>query len=209
MARRSADPAAIEAEVDHVRSLGIDALRTRWRSMFGATPPAGLTKDIIARMIAYRIQEEAFGGLDQGSIKLLDRLARGDKPGEVNRRLKPGTVLVREYKGERHTVTVVPDGFLWQETTYAEPFDHRAHHHRHSLEWASLLRAADARRQGLEPTPQDQPVAAAHHRMSRRRSSRSRAEPVNGPIAARGSNVDKPVQEAVPLCDLHPQIDRA
>jgi hypothetical protein len=34
------------------------------------------------------------------------------------RRLKPGTVLVREYRGERHTVTVVPDGFVWQGTTY-------------------------------------------------------------------------------------------
>jgi hypothetical protein len=51
-----ADPAAIEAEVDHIRSLGIVALRARWRLMFGATPPAGLTKDIIARMIAYRIR---------------------------------------------------------------------------------------------------------------------------------------------------------
>jgi len=119
MARRSTDPAAIDAEVAHVRSLGIVALRTCWRSMFDKMPPAGLTKDIIARMIAFRIQEEAFGGLDKDSIKLLDRLARGDKPGEVNRRLKPGTVLVREYKGERHTVTVMPDGFLWHETTYA------------------------------------------------------------------------------------------
>ena len=119
MAPRSSDPAAIDAEVNHVRSLGIVALRTRWRAMFHVMPPAGLPKDIIARMIAFRIQEEAFGGLDKDSVKLLERLARGDKPGEVNRRLKPGTVLVREYKGERHTVTVVPDGFLWQETTYA------------------------------------------------------------------------------------------
>ena len=35
------------------------------------------------------------------------------------RRLKPGTVLLREYQGERHTVTVVPNGYLWRETTYA------------------------------------------------------------------------------------------
>ena len=37
---------------------------------------------------------------------------------ERDRRLKPGTVLVREYQGERHTVTVVPDGFLWRDSTY-------------------------------------------------------------------------------------------
>jgi hypothetical protein len=119
MHQRSADPAAIEAEVDRVRSLGIDALRKRWRVTFEKTPPAGLTKDIMARMIAYRIQEEAFGGLDRETVKLLDRLARGEKPSDLNRRLKAGTVLVREHKGERHTVTVVPDGFVWQDATYS------------------------------------------------------------------------------------------
>jgi hypothetical protein len=118
MRRQPPEPAAIEAEVDHIRSLGIVALRARWRLVFGATPPPGLTKDIIARMIAYRIQEEAFGGLDRETIKLLDRLARG-KPNELSRRLKAGTVLLREYRGERHTVTVVPDGFVWQDTTYS------------------------------------------------------------------------------------------
>ena len=87
--------------------------------MFGAIPPKGLTKDIIARMIAYRIQEEAFGGLDKETLKLLDRLARGEKPNELQRRLKAGTVLVREYQGDRHTVTVVADGFLWGEKTYS------------------------------------------------------------------------------------------
>src|SRR5580658_7322753 len=119
MDQRSIDPAAIEAEVNQVRSLGIDALRRRWRAMFGAVPPKGLTKDIIARMIAYRIQEEAFGGLDRETVKLLDRLARGEKPNELNRRLKAGTILVREYQGERHTVTVVPDGFVWRDKTYS------------------------------------------------------------------------------------------
>jgi hypothetical protein len=116
---RTVDPAAIEAEVDRIRSLGLDALHQRWRMIFCAIPPKGLTKDIIARMIAYRIQEEAFGGLDRETVKLLDRLARGEKPNELNRRLKAGTVLVREYQGERNTVIVVPDGFVWQDTTYS------------------------------------------------------------------------------------------
>jgi hypothetical protein len=46
-------------------------------------------------------------------------LARGEKPGkELKRHLKTGTVLVREYQGERHTVTIVPDGFVWRDSTY-------------------------------------------------------------------------------------------
>jgi hypothetical protein len=113
------DAAAIEAEVDRMRSLGIDALRKRWAMVFGAAPPKGLTKDLIGRMLAYRIQEDAFGGLDWDTAKLLDRLARGEKPSELNRRLKAGTVLVREYQGERHTVTVTTEGFLWRDTTYS------------------------------------------------------------------------------------------
>jgi Protein of unknown function (DUF2924) len=44
----------------------------------------------------------------------------GDKRGaDRSRRLKPGTVLLREYQGERHTLTVVPNGYLWRETTYS------------------------------------------------------------------------------------------
>jgi hypothetical protein len=113
------DPAAVEAEIDLIRSLGLDALRARWRATFGRTPPAGLTKDIMGRMLAWRIQEQAFGGLDRSTLKLLEGLAKGDKSRlEGKRHLKAGTVLIREYRSERHTVTVVPDGFLWQGTTY-------------------------------------------------------------------------------------------
>jgi hypothetical protein len=68
-------------------------------------------------MIAYRLQEQAFGGLDRETLRFLDGLARHG--GLTRRHLKPGTVLVRDYQGQRHTVTVVSDGFDWQGTTYA------------------------------------------------------------------------------------------
>src|SRR5439155_835422 len=109
-------PAAIEAEIAHLRSLAIDALRRRWRVMFGRTPPAALSKDLLGRMIAYRLQERTFGGLDRESLKFLDGLARHG--GSPRRRLKPGTVLVRDYQGQRHAVTVVSDGFDWQGAIY-------------------------------------------------------------------------------------------
>ena len=111
MAFRSTDHEAIEAEIDRVRSLGLDELRTLWRTTLRSSPPPALTKDLLVRFICWHIQEQAFGGLDPDTAKLLDRLARGDKPGvDGPRRLKPGTVLVREYQGERHTVTVAPGG---------------------------------------------------------------------------------------------------
>jgi Protein of unknown function (DUF2924) len=110
------DAATIAAEIAHVRSLAPEALQRRWRSEFGRKPPAGLSRDLLGRMIAMRIQEQAFGGLDRDSLTFLDGLARrGVSP---RRHLKPGTVLVREYQGERHTVTVARDGFAWQGSTY-------------------------------------------------------------------------------------------
>jgi hypothetical protein len=116
MRGHSTNPAAIEAEIAHLRSLALDALRRHWRVIFGRTPPAALSKDLLGRMIAYRLQERAFGGLDRESLRFLHGLARHG--GSPRRRLKPGTVLVRDYQGQRHTVTVVSDGFDWQGATY-------------------------------------------------------------------------------------------
>ena len=117
MRGHATNPAAIEAEIAHLRSLALDALRRHWRVIFGRTPPADLSKDLLRRMIAWHLQERAFGGLDGESLRFLDGLARhGSSP---RRQLKPGTVLVRDYQGLRHTVTVVPNGFDWQGTTYS------------------------------------------------------------------------------------------
>ena len=114
--RRWREPAAVAAEIDRIRSLRLDALRRYWRLVFGRVPPAGLSKDLLGRMIAAHLQERAFGGLDRDSLKFLKSLARHQHP--PRRQLKPGTVLVREYQGRRHTVTTVRDGFEWQGTTY-------------------------------------------------------------------------------------------
>src|SRR5262249_30210706 len=40
MRGRSTDPAAIEAEIAHLRSLALDALRRHWRVIFGRPLPA-------------------------------------------------------------------------------------------------------------------------------------------------------------------------
>jgi hypothetical protein len=114
--RRSREPAAIAAEIDRIRSLRLDALRRQWRLVFGRGAPAALSKDLLGRMIAARLQERAFGGLDRDSLRFLENLALQERL--PRRQLKPGTMLVREYQGRRHTVTTVRDGFEWQGTTY-------------------------------------------------------------------------------------------
>ena len=79
--------------------------------------PKVLSRDLLARMIAYHVQEQALGKLSRETRKILDRLARGDT--EPVRHLKVGTVMMREHQGTLHEVMVVPGGFSWREKTYA------------------------------------------------------------------------------------------
>jgi Protein of unknown function (DUF2924) len=66
------------------------------------------------------LQPKGIGGLDPKTAKHLGELARGDRSrADRPRRLKPGTVLLREYQDEHHTVTVVANGYVWREATYA------------------------------------------------------------------------------------------
>jgi hypothetical protein len=107
------------AEVEKLRALGKDDLRARWSTLFGKAPAPALTKDLLGRMIAWRIQEKFYGGHDKATIKLLDGFVRGKGANPAAQpRLRPGAVLMREHGGKRHTVTVTADGIVWQERTY-------------------------------------------------------------------------------------------
>jgi hypothetical protein len=75
------------------------------------------------RVLAYRLQAEAFGDLDGESQRLLDRSVSPDDAGQraVKRRtadLRPGTVLARDWNGQMHRVAVLADGFAWNGKTY-------------------------------------------------------------------------------------------
>ena len=105
-ADRQAMDLPIAAEIERVRLLSLAELRTAWRKMFSRSPPAALSRDLLARMIAWRMQEKAFGGHDPETLKLLARLARGERAGEPRRSLKSGTVLVRDTHQARHCRTV-------------------------------------------------------------------------------------------------------
>ena len=117
MLQRLVDAGAVAAEIERVRLLSGAALRRRWQAEFGRPAPKSLTVDLLRLMIANRIQEEAFGTLDRATLKLLDGLAGRARRGERN--LKIGTVLVRDYQGRRHTVTVAPEGYVWEGEPYS------------------------------------------------------------------------------------------
>lgn len=114
----------IEAELARLRSMPKAELRERYRSLFQAEPPKAFGPDLLRRSIAYRIQEQAYGGMDAATRRLLNNLiaqqARS-KDGRlvIPRRIKPGAVLVREWKGQSHRVMVLEDGFAYEGKSYS------------------------------------------------------------------------------------------
>jgi hypothetical protein len=98
-------------------------LRLLWRKVLEEAPPACLGRDVLALGIAYALQERRFGGLTKAVAKELDRLLAtvlgGDTPSRPPSPLpRTGTVLVREWQGTTHHVTIVDDGYLWNDQTH-------------------------------------------------------------------------------------------
>jgi Protein of unknown function (DUF2924) len=117
-----ADP-GVESELDRLAVMPIVELRIRYRELFRGDPPRAFGPDLLRRSIAHRIQEKAYGGLSRSSQRLLDQMmkAYAAKPGGkivLPRRIKPGSVLTREWKGRSHRVMVLADGFAYDGETY-------------------------------------------------------------------------------------------
>ncbi|MEA3186621.1 MAG: site-specific recombinase [Chthoniobacter sp.] len=108
-------PAAsdLEAELARIAGMNINELRSLWREREGREAPKSFSKDLLARALAYAIQEEQLGGLSPELKKLL-----ANPDAEPPRRIKAGSVIVREYAGARQEVFVVEGGFSWEGRTY-------------------------------------------------------------------------------------------
>jgi hypothetical protein len=117
------DP-AIEAELHQLTGMPIAQLRLRYAQVFRNDPPKAFGPDLLRRSIAHRIQEKAYGSLSRPAQRLLDQMikAYAAKPGGrivLPRRIKPGSVLVREWKGKSHRVMVLAKGFAYDSETYS------------------------------------------------------------------------------------------
>ena len=109
-------------KLDGLAAMPPAALRAEWRRVYRAPAPA-LSPDLLARGIAYRLQEMREGGLSPAVERLLLRLAaRADltllPAAPASTSLRPGTKLVRSWNGETHHVLVTEGGYLFDDRTY-------------------------------------------------------------------------------------------
>jgi hypothetical protein len=98
-------------------------LKERWRLVYRTEPPRRISRDLLIRALAYRIQERALGGLRPSTRRLLAKVAAdasAHRPIEMTPHpsLKPGTVLLREWHGIQHQVIVREDGIVFRGERY-------------------------------------------------------------------------------------------
>jgi hypothetical protein len=120
----SVDASAVEAEVARIATMNKADLRSVWRIKYKSDPPRAFGPDLLRRSLAYRVQEDVFGGLPARTKRELDHLIAllSKKPTsriELPRRIRPGAVLIREWKDKVVRVTVVENGFLFEGKTFS------------------------------------------------------------------------------------------
>jgi Protein of unknown function (DUF2924) len=125
MKRRTLAPdrAALGEEIAGLSKAAIANLRERWKTLYGKQPPGGLGRSFLIRAIGYRLQEQACGGLRSSTRRLLARVAEEAAAGSWPKRppvrkAEMGTILVREWQGNAHRVTVLDDGVSFNGRRY-------------------------------------------------------------------------------------------
>ena len=101
---------AIDDELERLTGALIKDLRERWKDLFGSDPPKAFGPDLLRRAIAQKIQEQAYGGLNPSAQRELNQIIKlhSNKSGskaELPRRIQPGAIVLREWKGQTHRVT--------------------------------------------------------------------------------------------------------
>ena len=121
MKRRAAalDRDALSAEIAGLSKADIKDLRERWKTLYGKEPSGHIGRSILIGVIAYRLQEKAFGGLKPSAQRILDRVCDGrGESAQPRSRAGAGTVLIREWRGVRHRVIVLDNDVVYRGRRY-------------------------------------------------------------------------------------------
>ena len=117
----------IASKLELLSRRSLSDLRSDWRRLYRLPPPKRLSRDLLIRGIAYRLQEQSYGGLSKSILNQLlpsndDTQTKTEPQSKVAIPiiLRPGTRLVREWKGQTLSVLVSADGYFdWNGKRYA------------------------------------------------------------------------------------------
>ncbi len=114
----------LETQLASLADLKIKNLRIQWRKFYRSHPPPSISRDLLVRAIAFKIQEQHLGGLtNRTKRKLRSHATALEGKKEYTRNpsieLKPGAKLVREWHGHTYWVLVLEEGFEYDSHRYA------------------------------------------------------------------------------------------
>jgi hypothetical protein len=119
---RNPDLAELDREIAGLVDRPTQELRRAWLTLYYTGPPLGLSRDLVIRGLADKLQQRAYGGPSRALQRRLqtlagelERSARSFDPGMA---LKTGASLVRQWRGHTHTVLVREDGFEYEGQRY-------------------------------------------------------------------------------------------
>lgn len=104
----------VERLVAEIEAADLEGLRAFWRERFGA-PPSLRSEPIMRQLLAWRVQAQALGGLDNDTRKAL---ARSGPVLPEGLHLGVGARLSRIWKGREVTVVVEEKGFRWDDQLF-------------------------------------------------------------------------------------------
>jgi hypothetical protein len=114
--------AEVDGEIAELVGQSTQELRRGWRRLHHISPPLGLSRDLIIRGLADKLQQRAHGGPTPALQRRLQVLARefekGARSFDPGGALKTGATLVRQWRGHTHTVLVREDGFEYEGHRY-------------------------------------------------------------------------------------------
>jgi len=124
------DPETLAGDLASLEQLDLGELRVQFRNRTGRIAPARISRPLLLRVLAYRIQADAFGDLRTDVRRMLEGLASASgtdpsrpgarsSPSRMRPGPRPGTVLAREWQGRMEQVLVLQEGSAWNGTTYA------------------------------------------------------------------------------------------
>src|ERR1700719_1394134 len=114
------DGGILAGQILSLSKLDIDKLRERWKAICGKAPCREIGRSFLTRAIVYCLQERARGGLKPSTCRLLTRAAEENATGKrpQTRMAQTGTILIREWQGIAHRVTMLDDGVSFNGKRY-------------------------------------------------------------------------------------------
>jgi hypothetical protein len=112
----------LASEIASLSNARIDELRDRWMAIHGKAPSREIGRSVLTRAITYRLQERAHGGIKPSTCRLLakavEEIATGSSKKPQTRMAQSGTILIREWQGTAHRVTMLDDGVSFNGKRY-------------------------------------------------------------------------------------------